>query len=106
MCSYWNKTGGKAYLLNPSTITTLLRLSCGLLGQDLGIETKEISARSLRASGAMALLCAQVDTDIVQLVGRWRSDAMVRYLHVQAAPIMGRFARAMIRGGDYSLAPA
>ena len=32
------------------------------------------SARSLRAGGATALLCAGVDPIITQLVGRWKSD--------------------------------
>jgi hypothetical protein len=34
----------------------------------------------------MALLNGGVDTDIIRLIGRWRSDKMLRYLHVQAEP--------------------
>lgn len=46
----------------------------------------------------MALLCAGVDSDRLQLIGRWRSDEMFRYLNVQAQLIMngrplGRHAR-------------
>lgn len=63
----------------------------------------DVSARSLRASGAMALLCKQVDTDLIRLLGRWRSD---RYLHLQAQPIMHGFAEKMLQGGDYSLLPS
>ena len=44
----------------------------------------DVSARSLRAAGAMALLCADVDSDRIRLLGRWQSDQMFRYLHVQA----------------------
>ena len=33
---------------------------------------------------AMALLCAGVNSDRTRLLGRWRSDEMYRYLHVQA----------------------
>jgi hypothetical protein len=36
----------------------------------------------------MALLCAHVDTDIIRLVGRWHSNEMLRYLHIQAEPTM------------------
>eukprot|EP00978_Attheya_sp_CCMP212_P048708 scaffold563816_cov169-Attheya_sp.AAC.1 len=53
----------------------------------------------------MALLCARVDPDWIQLMGRWKSDAMLDYLHVQAAPIMQDFAARMLNGGHYSFRP-
>jgi hypothetical protein len=53
----------------------------------------------------MALLCDQVDRSIIQLLGRWKSDAMLRYLHIQAEPLMRGFAATMLKGGDYSLLP-
>jgi hypothetical protein len=55
-----------------------------------GIEPLEISARTLRAGGAMALLHGEVDLNNIQIMGRWHSDAMMRYLHVQAQSILGR----------------
>ena len=53
----------------------------------------------------MALLCANVDTDIIRLLGRWRSDEMLRYLHLQAEPIMRNFAPKMLSGGAFVLLP-
>jgi hypothetical protein len=53
----------------------------------------------------MALLCAHVDTDVIRLLGRWQSDAMMRYLHLQAQPVMQGFARRMVAAADYSLIP-
>ena len=53
----------------------------------------------------MALLCAGVDSDRLRMIGRWRSDEMFRYLHVQAQPIMNGLAAAMLRGGDFRLTP-
>jgi hypothetical protein len=55
----------------------------------------------------MALLCGGVDTDIIRLIGRWRSDEMlVRYLlHAQAEPVMRRHSTLMLLGGDYTLHP-
>jgi hypothetical protein len=86
-------------------ITTALRLAVTLIGPDIGLVPNDISARSLRAGGAMALLCAQVDTDIIRLLGRWQSDAMMRYLHLQALPAMNRFATLMTSGGNYNVTP-
>jgi hypothetical protein len=68
--------------LRPSTtssvtaarITTMLRHSATALYLQLGINPLHISTRSLCAGGAMALLCARIDPDIIHLVGRWRSD--------------------------------
>jgi hypothetical protein len=53
----------------------------------------------------MALLCAQVDSDILRLLGRWRSDEMLRYLHIQAEPVMRDFSRRMLIGGAFTLLP-
>ena len=62
--------------------------------------------RSARAGGAMALLCAGIDGDRIRLIGRWRSDEMYRYLHVQAQPVMNGLSAAMLRGGAFSLTPS
>jgi len=87
-------------------ITAMLRLSATALYLTLGINPQHISTRSLRAAGgAMALLCAQVNTDIIRLVGRWRSDEMLRYLHLQAYPLRRTFARRMLTSGNFSLLP-
>ena len=51
----------------------------------------------------MALLCGHVDANIIQLVGRWRSDEMLRYLHLQAYPLMMHLAPSMVRGGQFRL---
>ena len=53
----------------------------------------------------MALLCAEIDTNIVRMVGRWRSDEMLRYLHLQAYPRMRTFAAAMHNHGSFTLIP-
>jgi len=86
-------------------VTAMLRLSATALYLTLGINPLRVSARSLRAGGAMALLCARVDTNIIRLVGRWRSDEMLRYLHLQAYPLMRTFARRMCDAGSFSLLP-
>jgi hypothetical protein len=98
---------GAARFVTSSDITTTLRTSVAIIGAaSLGFEPGEVSARSLRASGAMALLCARVDSDTIRLLGRWRSDEMLRYLHVQAQPLMQKFAAQMLQGGHYSFVPA
>ena len=87
-------------------ITAHLKATVKLLaGTHLGFTYKDVTARSLWAAGVMALLCSGVDTDIISLIGRWRSDEMLRYLHVQAEPIMNNYSKLMIRHGNYNLVP-
>jgi hypothetical protein len=86
-------------------LTYRLRSTVLALGDHYGINPTDISIRSLRSSGAMALLCANVDTDMIRLLGRWRSDEMLRYLHVQSFPLLAPLAQQMLRHGDFSLLP-
>ena len=89
--------------VTPVRITQVLRDAVTALETDLRFLPSDVSARCLRAAGAMALLLSDVDTNIIQLIGRWRSDAMLRYLHVQAEPLMRDYSRRMLHCGHYNL---
>jgi hypothetical protein len=102
---YFDPVSASFQPVKPGDITSSLRASTTYLGPSVGFLPHDISARSLRAAGAMALLCAQVDSDIIRLLGRWRSDEMLRYLHIQAEPVMRHFAERMLRGGTFTLLP-
>lgn len=91
--------------VTPALITKTLRDAVRFIGADLGFLPEEVSARSLRAAGAMALLVSKVDTDIIRLIGRWRSDEMLRYLHLTAEPIMRDFSSRMLQA-EYSMTPS
>ena len=68
--------------VTPIMITKVLKGAVSLSGENLGFLPKDVSARSLWAAGAMALLCSGIDTDIIRLIGQWRSDEMLRYLQL------------------------
>jgi hypothetical protein len=104
LCTYY--VDGIARFVTATDVTTTLRFSVTALGPNLGFTAKEVSARSLRSAGAMALLCAGVDTDRIKLLGRWLSEEMFKYLTVQAEPIMHNFARLMVTGANYALNPS
>lgn len=89
-------------------VTAALRagiLNVDPLGIQLDIKPDEVDSRSLRAGGATALLCAGLDFNIIQLMGRWKSDAMIRYLHVSADPHTRRYAQRMFDSGNYRFNP-
>lgn len=87
----------------PADVTNLLRQAVQLPPTLTDFAACDISARSTRAGGAMAMLCGGIDSDRIRLIGRWRSDEMYRYLHVQCQPVMAGVAATMLRGGDYRL---
>ena len=92
--------------VTPPKITAHLMTTVKLfVGTPLGFTHHDVSARSLRSAGAMALLCSGVDHDIISLIGCWRSNEMMRYLHVQAEPIMRNFSKLMISHDNYTLLP-
>ena len=104
LCAF--KHNNSLKLLASHTITALLRQACLVLGNAYGFTASDISAKSLRASGAMALLNERVDRNVIQLIGRWKSDAMLRYLHIQAHNLMSGFSSLMLEGGNFALIPA
>jgi hypothetical protein len=87
--------------INTTTLTQCLRQTV-LAVPSVGIVPADISIRSLRSSGAMALLCAEVDPDKIRLLGRWPSDEMLRYLHIQAYPLVAPLAPLMVRHGHFT----
>jgi hypothetical protein len=91
--------------VNTTILTHHLRQTCTAFGAELGIAPANISIRSLRSSGAMALLCADVDSDRIRLLGRWKSNEMLCYLHVQALPIVAPLASLMVQHGNFSFIP-
>ena len=92
--------------VTPTKITTHLKATVKLFtGTHLVLTHHDVSARSLWAAGAIDLLCSGVDHDIISLIGLWRSDEMMRYLHVKAEPIMRNFSKLMTSHGNYNLLP-
>jgi hypothetical protein len=93
------------HALTTTVLTQELRRSVTIIGAAVGLQPDDISIRSPRASGAMALLCANIDPDRIRLLGCWRSDEMLCYLHVQAYPVVAHLAPAMLQHGHFHLIP-
>ena len=66
--------------------------------QGLGLLIREGAALLSPDIDVSALLLIGVDSNLIRLLGRWQSDAMLRYLHVQAAPIRHSLASRMASG--------
>jgi hypothetical protein len=102
LCTYFDPA---PRMLSSSAITKTLRSATIALPQ-YHVLPERVSARSLRASGAMALLNRNVASEKIALLARWKSAAMLRYLHTQARPLTHNFSNYMLEGGNYDLIPA
>ena len=87
LCSYYH-TESKTYQYLASQDIMQALCASALHHPRFCVNPASVECRSLRTKGAMALFSRGVDTLLIKLVGRWRSDAMLRYLHVQSRPIM------------------
>jgi hypothetical protein len=75
------------------------------MGAAYGIQSNQVSVCSLQSSCTMSLLCTIVDTDTICLLGRWRSDKMLRYSNVQIFPLVAPFAAQILCHGHFTLIP-
>jgi hypothetical protein len=101
-----------AQLSNPRTAAIKPKDSMDVIRQAMtasyhrtGVPAYEVSDRSLRADSAMAMLFGKIDIQSIHMMSQWHSDAMMRYLHVQAQPIIGVYAAKMFNKGTYTFQP-
>ncbi len=80
-------------------VTNALRHAANSLPGYKDIDTKLIGSRSLRPGGATALMCANIEPAYIALLGRWKSDAMCRYLRTQAGSYHKHFSQKMLDHG-------
>lgn len=66
------------------------------------IHPSKLSTRSLRTSGLMTLLQGGGNSDIIKLLGRWKSDAMMDYLHQTSLPDFQKLAIYMFNNGQHT----
>ena len=84
-------------------ITAAIRAVVRAAGPWISFAEADISTCSLRAGGGMALLMARVDPDTIHLVGRWRSDTMLRHLHTTEKSFSEGLSAKMFEHGAYAL---
>ena len=104
LASYYDGADNR-FNVRAMDVTSQVRFAARALQHHTGINPADLSARSARAGGAMALLCGGVDSDTIQLLGRWHGVSMMRYLHMEAQPVFKQLAQKMFNHGTYSFLP-
>ena len=79
LASYYNHRNIRVPVKATQTMATL-RWHAGVLESATGIRPIDLSARSLHAGCAMTLLNGNCYYNVIKLLARWHSNAMMRYL--------------------------
>ena len=87
--------GGARFIRSRDVTSALWAVISQMLTQNmvLDIHQDKVDTCSLQAGGATTLICGSVDDYLFQLIGRWKSDAMIRYLHISANPAIHSFTK-------------
>jgi hypothetical protein len=72
-------------------LTAFLRLGAAQLNLEVAC-----TAGALRCTGATALLKSGISPEFIKLIGRWRSDEVFRYLHLQESQLTADLAQQVL----------
>ena len=72
----------------------------------IGFTKADISVSSLCAGQSIALLMAWVESNNIRLVGRWRSDMMIRYLYTTSKSFTEGLSVKIFQHGTYMFIPS
>ena len=70
-----------------------------------GIAPKNLSACSLGAGGAMALLQGGCNPSVIKLLARWKRETMIKYLHQQSLLDFQNLPAKMFNNWTYTFLP-
>ena len=84
-----------------------LRMAAASLGPDeLGFTPDEIGLHSARSGAAMAMYLAHVPVFTIMLLGRWSSDALLRYIRKQVKEFSNGISSKMIQRDHFFTVPS
>jgi hypothetical protein len=83
-----------------------LRAIVKFIGEDrLGFKAMELGTHSIRSGAAMGMYLASVPVFTIMLIGRWSSDAFLRYIRRQVQEFSSGVSARMIVNQDFFTIP-
>jgi hypothetical protein len=98
--SYRDKNG-KTRELTAKISLACLRMFIATVDQKYNLLPKDIGLHSLRSSSAMAMYLSGVPVYTIMLLGRWASNAFLRYIRKQVAELTNNVSQLMITNQAY-----
>ncbi len=107
MYQYRDEKGNiKNIEITSNRIRTKLRVAARLIGKDaLGFDASDIGCHSIRSGAAMALYLAKVPVLTIMIIGRWKSDAFLRYIRKQVAMFSHNLTDKMLESEHFFTTP-
>lgn len=97
---------GRLSLVSSKHISTTLRAAAASIGEStLGFSISQIGCHSLRSGSAMAMYLANVPVTTIQLIGRWKSAAFMRYIREQVDCFTSHISAQMISTESFFTIP-
>ena len=79
-------------------MTASLRNAVEAIGEEkIGFNSSEIGTHSIRSRAAMAMFLDEILVYVIMLIGRWSSDAFLKYIRKQVEQFSHNVARRMIK---------
>ena len=98
------RIGDKLIGITSNDILHKLRQTVKNIGlAELGFHPHEIGTHSIRSSTAMQLFLAKIPTYTIMLLGRWSSDAFLRYLRRQVLEFSRGLSEVMNENEFYTI---
>jgi hypothetical protein len=88
---------GSFHLFSGKELLSRIRLAASVIGRDsLGFSPDDLGLHSARSGAAMAMYLGGVPVFTIMLLGRWSSDAFLRYIRKQVQEFSSGVSKRMI----------
>lgn len=99
-------TNGKLHYVKNTDMAKALRAAAASIGESrLGFKPSDIGTHSIRSGAAMSMYLAEVPVYTIMLIGRWSSDAFLRYIRKQVEQFSHNVSRRMIQHQHFTHVP-
>jgi hypothetical protein len=93
---------GTSHLFSGKELLTRIRLAASVIGKDsLGFSPEDLGLHSARSGAAMAMYLGGVPVFTIMLLGRWSSDAFLRYIRKQVQEFSSGVSKRMIKHENF-----
>ena len=97
----------KPVRITNANITQALRSTVDIMkdNYNLGFSSAEVGTHSIRLGGAMAMCLAKLDVYMVKIIGRWKSDAFMKYIRKQIQQFTSGISDKMVSMEHFTHVP-
>ena len=98
---------GTIHCVSSTDVLDRLCLTARLMGEgQLGLQDKEIGTHSIQSGAAMAMYLSGVPAFVIMMIGRWSSDAFLRYIRRQVQEFSYGISSKMLLSNEFFAIPS